>query len=222
MLKRKIKDKINKRDCLLLLVGFFFIIFGIALVCFSQYRIKRNLLEENNLKDDFYRKYEEIRNTPKVEFQEELQDIVIEQPKEEVKVKRNIEYIGILKIDKINLEKGLVNKTSSFNNVDINIQILKESNMPDVENGNVILAGHSGSGRTAYFRNLYKLEEKDLISIFYNGYEYKYKVVNIYDIDKTGTAHIVRNANKNTLTLITCRDKTEKQIIIICELYERV
>ena len=39
--------------------------------------------------------------------------------------------------------------------------------MPDKENGNVILAGHSGSGRTAFFKNLYKLETDDEVSIFY-------------------------------------------------------
>lgn len=218
MLKRKKK---NKGICLLLLVGFFLIMFSFLLVLFNQFIIKNKLVEENNLKNEFYRDYEEIRNTPKVEFQEELQDIVIEQPKEETTPTSNINYIGILKIDKINLEKGFVDKMSPYNNVDINIQILKDSDMPDDDNGNVILAGHSGSGKTAYFRNLYKLGKEDLISIFYKGYEYKYKVVNIYDIDKIGTAHIIRNANKNTLTLITCRDKTEKQIIIICEFYER-
>ena len=41
---------------------------------------------------------------------------------------------------------------------------------------------------------------------------------NIYDVEKTGTANIVRNAEKNTLTLITCRHNTNKQIVIICEL----
>ena len=86
------------------------------------------------------------------------------------------------------------------------------------DKGNVILAGHSGSGRTAYFKNLHKLQRDDEVSIFYNGVEYKYKVVNQYDIDKTGTANIVRNAEKSTLTLITCRKNTNKQIIYICEL----
>ena len=94
--------------------------------------------------------------------------------------------------------------------------------MPDVENGNFILAGHSGSGYTAFFKNLHKLNNDDLVSVFYGGYEYKYKVVNIYDVEKTGTANIIRNKDKTTLTLITCRHNTNKQIIVICELVERV
>ena len=215
MLKRK-----NKEIRLLVSVGFFLILLSIGLVCFKQYQTQSNKIQEKELKEEFYKEYEEIRNIPKIEFQE-TEEVVIENKQEESKPINKISYIGVLKIDKINLERGFVDKNSPYNNVDINIQTLKESNMPDVDKGNVILAGHSGNGKTAYFRNLYKLVKDDNVSVFYNGYEYRYKVVNIYDIDKTGTAHIVRNANKNTLTLITCRDKTEKQIIIICELYER-
>ena len=40
----------------------------------------------------------------------------------------------------------------------------------------------------------------------------------MYDIEKTGTANIIRNKEKTTLTLITCRHNTNKQIVVICEL----
>ena len=40
----------------------------------------------------------------------------------------------------------------------------------------------------------------------------------IYDIDKTGKAKIDRDNNTSTLTLITCRHNTEKQIVLIAEL----
>ena len=110
---------------------------------------------------------------------------------------KKVDYIAVIKIPKIGLEKGLASKGSYYNNVNRNILILNESDMPDKENGNVILAGHSGSGRTAFFKNLYKLETDDEVSIFYGGSEYKYKVVNQYDIEKTGTANIVRNIRNN-------------------------
>lgn len=109
-----------------------------------------------------------------------------------------------------------------MNNVNKNIQILKESSYPDVAKGNFILAGHSGNARVSYFRKLDKLNRDDEVSIFYGGSEYKYKVVNIYDIEKTGTANIVRNAEKTTLTLITCRHNTNKQIVVVCELVEKI
>ena len=59
-----------------------------------------------------------------------------------------------------------------------------------------------------------------MVSIVYNNKEYKYKMVNSYEIEKTGYAHIVRNAEKSTLTLITCKSNSNKQIVIICELVE--
>ncbi len=90
--------------------------------------------------------------------------------------------------------------------------------MPDEENGNVIIAGHSGSARISYFRKLDKLAIGDEASIDYKGKVYNYKIVDIYDIDKTGTAEIIREKNKSTLTLITCRHNTQKQIVVICEL----
>ena len=161
MLKRK--NKKDKEIRLLVSVGFFLILLSIALVSFKLYQTKSNKLQEDNLKEEFYKGYEEIRNTPKIEFQDE-EEIVIEQPKvEESKPINKISYVGVLKIDKINLERGFVDKNSPYNNVDINIQTLKESDMPDAKNGNVILAGHSGNGRTAYFKNLYKLEKDDIV-----------------------------------------------------------
>ena len=156
--------------------------------------------------------------------QENITEEIVEEETTEVKettAETKIDYVAVLKIPKINLEKGLCEKGIWCNNVDRNVQILDEANYPDVANGNFILAGHSGSGRTAYFRNVYKLEKEDEIYVVYGGYEYKYKIVNIYDIEKTGTASIIRNKEKTTLTLITCRHNTNKQIIVISELVER-
>ena len=71
-------------------------------------------------------------------------------------------------------------------------------------------------------KNLDKLQIDDTVSIFYNGYEYKYRMINTYDVEKTGSVEITRNAQKSTLTLITCRHNTNKQIVIICELVEKI
>ena len=134
---------------------------------------------------------------------------------------KKFNYIAVIKIPKIGVEKGLCQKESSCNHVDRNIQILNESDYPDVKNGNFMLAAHSGNAGISYFKNVYKLEKDNLISLIYNGYEYKYKIVNIYDVEKTGSTNIIRNKEKNTLTLITCRQKTDNQIIVISELIER-
>ena len=128
------------------------------------------------------------------------------------------DYIMMIKIPKIKLERGLVDKSSKDNTVSKNIQILDESDMPDVENGNLILAGHSGNSRVSFFRRLVEIGTGDEVQIIYKGKTYTYKVVTSYDIPKTGTAEIIRNPEKTTLTLITCRQGTDNQVIYILEL----
>ena len=153
---------------------------------------------------------------------EETTENIIEEPTEEKpkeeKKEEKINYIAVLKIPKIKLVRGLVARNSYLNNIKYNVEILKDSSMPDEVNGNVILAAHSGNARISYFRNLDKLKLGDEISIEYKSKTYEYKIVDIYLIDKTGTAEIIRNKDKSTLTLITCKHNTNKQIIVIAEL----
>lgn len=128
------------------------------------------------------------------------------------------DYVAMLEIPKINLKRGLVDKNSSSNRVSVNIQTLKESNYPDVEKGNLILAAHSGSGYNAYFRDLYKLEKKDIVNVYYNDVKYTYEIVDIYLQDKIGKLVIYRDKSKTTLTLITCtKNNRTKQSVYIAE-----
>lgn len=217
MLKRKTNNNIQRMSQLLI-VGSLLIIIGLGIIggkVITNYLDKK---QEESLINDFYKEQEEyVVDVPVME--EEL----VQEEEREQEVKSNtpeINYIAVLKIPKIDLEKGLASKDSYWNNVNRNIQILSESDMPDVENGNVILASHSGNGKVSYFRKLNKLQNDDIVSIFYNGKEYKYKMVNSYEIEKNGYAHIVRNKEKSTLTLITCKHNTNKQIVVICELQE--
>ena len=87
----------------------------------------------------------------------------------------------------------------------------------DKENGNVILAAHSGTGYLAFFKNLYKLVLGDEAKITYKGYVYTYKIVNIYNVPKTGKVRVGRNNQKTCLTLITCthNSKTEQTVYIL-------
>ena len=201
--------KKEKNKSWLIIIGFLILFLGISVITYYIASNKHlDNLEDNALKE-FYIQEQEPNNN--VESNKEPE-------KEEVKEQKKIEYIAVLKIPKINLERGLVDPNSYLNNINYNVQILKNSAMPDQKYGNVMLAAHSGNARVSYFRNLDKLSINDEVSIDYKGHTYTYKVVNIYDIDKTGKAQIFRNKNTNTLTLVTCRHNTEKQIIIICEL----
>ena len=129
-------------------------------------------------------------------------------------------YIGYLEIPKIKFKRGFYNITSKLNTVEANIEIIKGSDMPDVTNGNLIIAGHSGTGWKAFFKDLYKLEVGDEAIVTYAGINYKYKITNIYKEKNTGTVSIKRNYDKTTLTLITCtKDDSSTQTIYIAELY---
>ena len=192
----------------LIIIGSFLILGGAGLIGYDYYSNKLMDNEENKAIEEFYQV-------------EEVEEIIEEPKQEEVKEEKQeekINYIAVLKIPKIKLVRGLVDRNSYLNNVKYNVEILKDSASPEEQNGNVILAAHSGNARISYFRNLDKLVLGDDISLEYKSKIYKYKIVDIYLIDKTGTAEIIRNKNKNTLTLKTCKHNTNKQIIIIAEL----
>lgn len=203
--KEKNKKKFKSQ---FLVIGSLSILVGISIIgyhIYSDYRLKN--IEDNNIQEFFNEEQNE----------ETIQEEVFVEVENKKVDETNYDYIAVLEIPQINLKRGL-SQDKYYNNVNRNVEILKGSTMPNVSKGNFILAGHSGSGRVAYFRNLNKLTIGDISYIYYGGVKYTYKVNNIYDIEKTGTATITRDLNKTTLTMITCRHNTNKQIVIISEL----
>ena len=179
-----------------------------SLIIFSYY----------NLKDYVDKKQEEKKIEEFIQTEINTNIEIKEETKEEIKKEKKdnkIDYLAVIEIPKINLKKGLYNIDSINNNVNRNIEVLKESNMPDYINGNFILASHSGYGSIAYFHNLNKLSVNDEVYIYYSGKKYIYKVSDIYEIDKTGKASIKRDMSRSTLTMFTCKGNTDKQIVVI-------
>ena len=206
---RKIKDKRRKKSWFII-IGSLIIVLGFSLLSFDFIKPYVDENTEEKSLEQFYIKEEQIIDKNDKTTPDEVE--------KEKKPKVKYDYIAVLKIPKINLEKGLVEKNSKYNNINYGVQILKESDSPDVINGNVILAAHSGTANISYFRNLDKLDLGDDAIIYYQGNTYNYKVVKKYDVDKTGKIIIKRDRNTSTLTLITCRHNTDKQIVIILEL----
>ena len=206
---RKIKDKRRKKSWFII-IGSLIIVLGFSLLSFDFIKPYVDENTEEKSLEQFYIKEEQIIDKNDKTTSDEVE--------KEKKPKVKYNYIAVLKIPKINLEKGLVEKNSKYNNINYGVQILKESDSPDVINGNVILAAHSGTANISYFRNLDKLDLGDDAIIYYQGNTYNYKVVKKYDVDKTGKIIIKRDRNTSTLTLITCRHNTDKQIVIILEL----
>lgn len=126
-------------------------------------------------------------------------------------------YAGVLEIPKINLKRGFLSKTDTNNNVNKNIEILKDSDLPDTENSNVILASHSGNSSVSFFKDLHLLENDDVIYLYYNRIKYEYVVINVEEVKKTGYIQINKDNTEKLLTLITCKDDYF-QIIITSKL----
>ncbi len=181
------------------------------------YSYMNNLLLERN--EEIYEIQEEVDtlDDSTSSFQETK-----EEKKEEVYVDPYLKYyIGSLEIPKINLNKGFTDINSKYNTVSKNIQVVSGSTYPDVEKGNFIIAAHSGTSYLGYFKNLYKLTNGDIAYVNYNNKRYTYKIVNIYEQEKTGKIIIYRDGEKTCLTLVTCtKNSKTKQTVYILELEE--
>lgn len=153
------------------------------------------------------------------EIPEEKEEEEEEIPEKPEQVKPQNDYIGMLEISKINLNRGFVNPSSKYNDIKYNVTIINGSTFPDVDKGNFILAAHSGSGPLAIFKNLYKLKVGDKAVVTYNNKKYTYKIVKIYYQKKQGYITIYRDVNKTTLTLVTCtKNNSKSQTVYIAEL----
>lgn len=106
-----------------------------------------------------------------------------------------------LYIPKINLNRIIYEIDSIQNNVNLNIEIIKD----DVNC--FVLAGHSGNASIAYFNRLDELELNDIIYFNYNNFKYKYVLKEIYKINKNGYFKI-RKYNIPVINLITCDEST--------------
>lgn len=147
---------------------------------------------------------------------------VLEQEEEKVEVKEETyNYIGVLEIPKINLKRGFFDIDDKNNHVNKNIEVLQNSDMPNVSDGLLAIAGHSGSGITAYFRNLHKLKVDDHIYIYYDNVKYIYQVVKYYEEDKDGVISIEKY-DVSTLVLTTCSPTDDnKQLVVLAKLINK-
>lgn len=203
-----LKRKENKGNKSLVILGSLFLISGLSLIVLTIYTTFKTKSEEDIALDNFYIEEKQIETTD-----DTTPEDVVEEKKD-----TPINYVAVLRIPKINLKRGLVDRDSKYNNIKYNIMIHKESDTPDKEGGNVILVAHSGTSGVAYFRNVDKLSLNDEIYLDYNNKTYSYKITNIYDIEKTGVVPIRKVTTKSTITLITCRHSTNKQIVVIAEI----
>ena len=191
---------------------------GLILVILGHYYFCSYVLEEVHEMKNYEPKLEisyKTNNTDDKNIKEEKQTV-----ENTLKVNTSNDYLAVIEIPKISLRRYLYDVNSKQNDVDKNIEVLKNSDMPSVKGGNLILAGHNGNTSVGHFKNLHKLVINDEIIIYYNNIKYVYKVSKIYDVLKTGTVAIKRDKSQNTVTLITCLGN-DRQLVVIGYLSSR-
>ena len=216
--QNKNKRKVKKSQILLL---------GSLLIFLGEIALSYNFIKE--LKEDVFEDMKQLILGEEIEVKEnDTNDNVKVETQTETTTNNNSnanrtvnydKYLGVLEIPKIGLKKGFYNVDSRYNSIQYNVTVIQGSTMPDVNGGNLMLMAHSGDAYISFFRYLYKLNVGDTAYVTYGGRKYQYNIVNIYNVDKTGTVTIERNFDVTTLTLITCtyNDDT-KQTVYIAEL----
>lgn len=173
----------------------------------------------------YYSKFEVVNQEEQL-INEFLEEEIIEAPiisvineEPEKKQEDSIKYWAVLEIPNIGLKKGLCWVNEKCNNVSKNIKVIEKSNKPDVDKGNLILAGHNGNSNVSFFNKLDRLSNGDNIYVYYNGKKYEYKLNKHYEIKKTGKAVIHRDNTETTLVLVTCKKNSkDKQVVYIAYL----
>ncbi len=130
------------------------------------------------------------------------------------------EVLMKIEIPKINVSNNIYSKNNSKNNIDKNVIIMNESNMPDEDNSTIIIGAHSGTGKYAYFKDLNKLDVGDEVIINYQNKEYLYEVDYYYLDKKDGSIDINKVGNK--LYLYTCNPKDKNNfLVVVCRQKEK-
>ena len=215
------KKEKQPRTSTVLLFSIIVFFFGLYLISYNYLVAKKDkIYSKMNLllfEDETPEKIDDNNqaNKQQIEKTEEVTEQI-----EQKKISYN--YIGKLQIDKIGLNKGFLDINSPYNNVSRNVTVIKKSSYPDTENGNLILAAHSGNCAICYFDKLYKLALNDKALVEYKNYKYTYILKDIYNVPKTGEVEIRRNIDQTVLTLITCTHESDtEQTVYIFELSKK-
>ena len=222
-MKKRKKTK-NRKLSRVFIIGSLFILLGITLISlkvFSNYYLDK---QEDKAIQEF------------LDYKPDT-TVIIEESSSASKESQNTnftyDYIAVLEIPKISLKRGLFSINDKNNNVDKNVEILQNvdknveilqnSDMPNVTNGTLALAGHSGNSRIAYFHKLYKLKENDQVYIYYQNVKYIYQVSKIERQDKDGTISFTKTKDTTELILTTCDQQNKgKQIVVVAKLVDKI
>lgn len=147
------------------------------------------------------------------EIGENNQEVAIGE--EDTKQGKNYSVIGRIKIDKIDIDYPVLDKTTQETlNISITLFYGRGINQP----GNVILAGHNYKNGQLFGR-LKELRQGDKFEL-YNaaGQMNQYKVYKTYLVEPTDLEPLSQNTDgKKIVTLITCANHSKQRLIVKAE-----
>ena len=120
--------------------------------------------------------------------------------------------IGIIKIDKINLNYPII---SSTNNDLLDISVCRFAGPMPNKIGNLCIAGHNYVDYKLFSR-VNELEENDIIQIYdLSGIKLEYTIYDIYETTADDTSCAFQDTNgEKIVTLITCNNVNGKRLIV--------
>lgn len=166
-----------------------FVICALSLACIA-------LVELSICKISYNKNLKESENVLRIAY-----DVVNNNTNSEKELIKD-DVIGVLKINKINLEAPIKEGTSQ--------EIMKTAVGHFIEsdywNGNVSFASHNSGTSAHYFEKINKLNKDDEIEYITSLGTKKYKVESIKKIESTDWSMVEKSDNQetNTITLITC------------------
>ena len=135
MIRRKNKSRF-------LLIGSFLVFIGLSIFAsyniYNYYSNKKDEKTANNFIEDLKSQKDNNLNVDNIEVDNKSNN----------KIENKNNYIGVLEIPTIDFKRGFFDIENRQNTVDKNIEVLINSDMPDITNGILAIAAHSGSGRT--------------------------------------------------------------------------
>ena len=131
------------------------------------------------------------------------------------KTSSNPFVIGIIRIDKINVNYSILSMSSDDL---LEVSVCRFAGPMPNEVGNLCIAGHNYVNNN-FFGRLNELELGDIITIYdLNGNSIDYKIYDIYQSSSDDTSCTFQNTdNKKIVTLVTCNNINGKRLIIHSE-----
>lgn len=146
--------------------------------------------------------FKELKNIKDINYKNKVISNIYDNHRE------NKEFEGYIEIPKFNL-KNLIK--SDLKALDDNYIYMMNNSLNDKK---IILAGHNIK---VVFRKLHYIKIDDLIYIKNNDLNYKYKVIKRKYVNIDDINIIEENYTKDILILITCTNKKNKRLVILCE-----